>query len=284
MSPWASPIVAVKKHTPEGSPQQFRLWMDYRKLNSLLPAITPKSGNKKGTLILMPLPKIDELFGFLKGIEFFTALDIQIGYYHIKLDEESIPKSAFMTVFGKFKFLGLPFRLCQGPDFFIRLIYDLFVLDKSSHNSPGSGYLTNLDDILIYSNKEEKHLDMIKNAFGCLWKASLKIKLSKCSFFKKQIQYLSHLVSGTSILPLADKIEALMNLKPPTNIKEVRNFLSLTGYYRKFICNYTDIAHPQNCLTQISQPLIWTPDCQTSFKHVILTFSKHPNCTVTRPQ
>ena len=87
-------------------------------------------------------------------------------------------------MFGKFKFLRLPFALSQGPDFFIRLIYDLFGLDKSSHKSPGSGYLMYLDDILIYSRMEEEHLDMISKAFECLQKAGLKIQLSKCSFSK----------------------------------------------------------------------------------------------------
>ena len=106
---------------------------------------------------------------------------------------------------------------------------------------------------------------MTSKAFDCLQKANLKIKLRKCLFFKEQIHYLGHLVSGNSILPLADKIEALMKLKPPTNIKEVRHFLGLTGYYRKHICNYTDIEHPLNCLTGKSQPFIWTPDCQSSF-------------------
>ena len=106
---------------------------------------------------------------------------------------------------------------------------------------------------------------MLNNAFECICKAGLKIKLSKCSFFKEQIHYLGDLLSGTSILPLTDKIEALMKLKPPTNSKEVRHFLGLTGYYRKFICNYSDIAHPLNCLICKSQPFIWTPDCQSSF-------------------
>ena len=106
---------------------------------------------------------------------------------------------------------------------------------------------------------------MISKRFECLRKVGIKIKLSKCSLFKEQIYYLGHLVSGTSILPLADKIEALMKLKLPTNIKEVKHFLSLRGYYRKFICNYTDIAHPLNCLTRKSHPFIWTPECQSSF-------------------
>ena len=120
-----------------------------------------------------------------------------------------------MTVFGKFKFLRLPLGLSQGPDFLIHLIYDLFGLDKTSHKSQGLGYLTYLDDLLIYSKTEKEHLDMISNVFECLHKASLKIKCSKCSFFKEQINYLGHLVSGNSILPFMDKIEALMKLKPP---------------------------------------------------------------------
>ena len=180
----------------------------------------------------MPLPKIDELFALLNGAKFLTALNLRSGYYNIKLDEEFIPKSAFTILFGKFKFLRLLFGLLIGTDFFIRLIYDLFRLDKSSHNSPGSGYFAYLDVILIYNRTEKDHLYVISKAFECLQKAGLKIKLSKCSFFKK-IHYLGHLFSGTSVLPLVDKIEALMKLKPPTNIKEVRHFLSLTGFYRK---------------------------------------------------
>ena len=105
MSSWACPIVVVKKHTPEGSPQQFRICIDYRKLNSLLPSVIPVTGTRKDAFALMPSPKIDELFTLFKGAWYFTALDLCSSYYHIKLDEESIPKSAFTTVFGKFKFL-----------------------------------------------------------------------------------------------------------------------------------------------------------------------------------
>ena len=118
MSPWASPIVIVK-NTPKGSPQEFRLCTDYRKLNSLLSSVTSATDTKKGTVTLIPLPKIDELFTLLKGERYFIALDLCTGYYHINLDKESIPKSVFTTVFGKFEFLRLPFGLLQGPDFFI---------------------------------------------------------------------------------------------------------------------------------------------------------------------
>ena len=122
MFPCTHPIVVVKTHTPQCTQQQFCLCIDYRKLNSSLLAVTPAIGTKKGTIALMPLLKIDELFALLKGAKYFTTLDLWSGYYHIQLDEESTPKSAFTTVFGKFEFLRLPFGLSQGPDLFIHLI------------------------------------------------------------------------------------------------------------------------------------------------------------------
>ena len=115
-----------------------------------------------------------------------------------------------------------------------------------SHQGQASGYSAYLDDILIYSKTEKEYPQGMEKAFKCLMKAKLKIILTKFSFFKEQIHYLGHLVSGTSILPHANKIEALMKLKPLTNIKEVRHFLGLTGYYWKSISNYADITYLSN--------------------------------------
>ena len=213
----------------------------------------------------MSLPNVDELFTLFKGAKYITALDLCSGYYHITLEKESIPKSTFTTVCSKLQFLALPFGLSQGPDFFTHLTYDLFGLDKTSNLSQGSGHLAYLDDILTYSKTKQEHLEMLNNAFKHICKASLKIKLSKCLFFKEQIHYLGHLVCGASILPLTNKIEALIKLKLPTNIQEVRCFLALKGYYEKLKYNYVYIAHPLNCLTWKSQPFIWTPECQSSF-------------------
>ena len=139
--------------------------------------------------------------------------------------------------------------------------------------------MAHLDDILIYSRTEKENLEMFDKAFKHLLKAILKMKLRKCSFFKKQIHYLGHLVSGMSILPLADKIEVLMKLKPPTNIKEVRHFLGLTGYYQKFLCNYAGIAYPPNCLTCKAEPFIWTLECQANFDMLLLTL---PNTVIVQ--
>ena len=147
---------------------------------------------------------------------------------------------------------------------------------RSPLNTKVLDTLYTFDDILIYSIMEKKHLDMISNAFECLQKAGLKIKLSKCSFFKEQIHYLGHLVNENCILQLIDKEEVLMKCKPPTNIKEVRHFLGLTGYYRKFICNYLDIVYPLDCLTRKSQPFIWTPHCKSSFNMLCLLLGNMP--------
>ena len=124
---------------------------------------------------------------------------------------------------------------------------------------------------------------MLKNAFKCLGKAGLKIPLSKCSFFKEQIHYLGHIVSGTSIHLLTDKIKALMKLKPLTNIKEVRYFFCLAGYYRKFICNYLNITHPLKCLTQKLWPFMWTPECQSSFDMLCSRLANTPIVQLPNP-
>ena len=161
----------------------------------------------------MPLPKIYELFALSKEqstLQNLTSTAVTTTSNWMK----SIPKSAFTSAFTKYGFLRLPYGLSQGPYFFIHLIYDLFGLDKTSDKSQGSGYLAYLDDILIYIKTETEHLEILNSAFKCLSKAGLKIKLSKCSFFKEQTHYLSHLVSGTSILQLLGKIEALMKLHP----------------------------------------------------------------------
>ena len=135
MSLWVNPIIFLKKHIPEGTTQQFKLCIDCKTLNSLLPSLTPARCTKKGAFTLMPLPKIDDLFALLKIAKYCTTLHLHSGYYQIKLDKESVPKSVFTTIFSKFEFLRVPFGLSQGPDFFIHLIYNLFGLNKTSKKS-----------------------------------------------------------------------------------------------------------------------------------------------------
>ena len=238
MSPWASPIVIVPKKTEPGEPPRRRMCVDYRMLNSLLPPVNKAHSKAKGIVMLVPLPKIDKKYAQLQGSKIFSALDMRSGYFHIELSEEAKPKTAFVPGGphgSKYQFNRCPFGLSQAPAYFQRLVYEVL------RGLPFTfGYL---DDILIFSSGVEAHLEHLRKVFLRLREAKLKLKASKCSFFKKHIQYLGHLVSG-------DGMEAVENMPPPKTPKEVRQFLGLVGYYRKFVPKFADIARPLTNLTK----------------------------------
>ena len=245
VSPWASPIVIVPKKSEPGEPPRRRMCVDYRVLNCLLPPVNRAHSNAQGILTLVPLPKIDEIYAQLQGSKVFSAIDMRSGYFHLGLSEEAKPKTAFVPGGphgAKYEFNRCPFGLSQAPAYFQRLVHE--VLRGITF---AFGYL---DDILIFSPDNETHLKHLKEVFQRLREADLKLKASKCNFFKKHIQYLGHLVSGEGIEPLPEKLESLKEMPPPTNPKEVRQFLGLAGYYRKFVPKYADIARPLTNLTK----------------------------------
>ena len=258
MSPWASPIVIVPKKTEPGEPPRRRMCVDYRMLNSLLPPVNKAHSKAKGPVTLVPLPKIDEIYAQLQGSKIFSALDMRSGYFHIELSEEAKPKTAFVPggPHGcKYQFNRCPFGLSQAPAYFQRLVQEVL------RGLPFAfGYL---DDILIFSSGIEAQLKHLRKVFLRPRKAKLKLKASKCSFFKKNIQYLGHLVSGNGIEPLPEKLEAVENMPPP---KEVRQFLGLIGYYRKFVPKFADIARPLTNLTKQDVKFNWTEKCQKTFQ------------------
>ena len=190
MSPWASPIVIVPKKSQPGEPPKKRLCIDFRKINDLQQKVITE-GKSKGCLSLIPLPKIDEMYAKLKGAKFFSTIDLKSGYYHIALGKDSSAKTAFVMPFGKYEFLQVPFGLAQAPAFFQHL------MNKVLDNCPFA--MTYLDDIIIYSDTEEEHLAHIEEIFKRLEAADLKMKRSKCDFFKKHIHYLGHLISADGI-------------------------------------------------------------------------------------
>ena len=122
-----------------------------------------------------------------------------------------------------------------------------------------------LDDIIIFSKIEETHLQHLEEVFECLRKAGLKLKLQKCSFFKKHIQYLGHLISDEGIQPLPEKLESIAKMPVPQNAKQVKQFLGLVGYYRKFVPHFSDIARPLMQLTQKNEGFNWTTECNKCF-------------------
>ena len=188
ISPWASPVVIVPKKSTPGEPPRQRMCIDYRRINKLQPEVTKADGGK-GCISLIPLPKIDKLYAKLKGYKVFSSLDLRSGYYHIGLTESAKPKSAFvLSSLGKYQFNRVPFGLAQAPAYFQKLINNML---KGCNFTMGY-----LDDIIIYSRSEKEHLEHLEEIFIRLKAAGLKLKLEKCCFFKKHIQYLGHLISA----------------------------------------------------------------------------------------
>lgn len=260
LSPYASPIVVVPRKAPPGSTEseQKRLCIDYRCLNQQIPFVQKANSNAKGVISLIPLPKIDELLGKLKGSKVFSTIDLRQGYHHIGLTEESIPKTAFTTPFGKWEFVKVPFGLTQAPAYFMALINQVL---EGCH----AFAIVYMDDILVFSDNEESHLLHLAEIFKRLKKARLKIKLSKCSFFKKHLHYLGHIISPEGIMPMEDKLAAIKDLAPPTTAHEVQQAMGLFGYYRKFVPNFAEIAKVIVNLTRNNVPFEWTPQCQSAF-------------------
>ena len=271
VSPWASPIVIVPKKSEPGEPPRRRMCVDYRVLNSLLPPVNKAHSKAKGILSLVPLPKIDEIYAQLKGSKVYSAIDMRSGYFHLGLSDEAKPKTAFVPGGphgAKYEFNRCPFGLSQAPAYFQRLVHE--VLKGITF---AFGYL---DDILIFSPDNKTHLEHLEIVFQRLREADLKLKASKCNFFKKHIQYLGHLVSGEGIEPLPEKLEAVRKMPPPTTPKEVRQFLGLVGYYRKFVPKFADIARPLTNLTKLDVPYEWTNRCQEAFEFLKQMLLKEP--------
>ena len=167
MSNWASPIVIVPKKSAPGKPPKRRLCINFRKGNELQQEVLTE-GKKRGQISLHPLPKIDEMYAKLKGVKVFSTIDLRSGYYHITLGKDSRAKSAFLMLFGKYKFLMVPFGLAQAPAYFQLLMNQ--VLEGLSFA------MTYLDDIIIFSNSEEEYLLHLEEVFHQLRKIGLKMK------------------------------------------------------------------------------------------------------------
>ena len=268
VSPWASPIVVVPKKSEPGEPPKKRLCVDYRVINSLLPTVNKAHSKAKGVLTLVPLPKIDEVYAKLRGASVFSAIDATSGYHHMELSEEAKPKSAFITQLDKFEFNRCPFGLAQAPAYFQRLINKILVGIKFAF-----GYL---DDILVFSPDVETHLIHLQVVFQRLREADLKLRKEKCSFFKRNIQYLGHIISEHGIEPVPEKLESIKNMPAPKTPKEVKQFLGLAGYYRKFVPRFADIARPMTHLTKLNVEFEWTETCQQSFDILKRTLYEEP--------
>ena len=259
ISPWASPIVIVPKKSEPGEPPRRRMCVDFRKINALQPKVIKGDSKAKGAISLTPLPKIDELFAQLTGCKVFSSLDLRSGYFHISLSDDAKPKSAFVVSgLGKWEYNSCPFGLTQAPAYFQALISKVLKdLDFAT------GYL---DDIIIYSRTEEEHLNHLEQVFAALKAAGLKLKRSKCDFFKSNLSYLGHMISSEGISPMPGKLDSIRNMKAPRNAREIKQFLGLAGYYRKFVPRFSDLSRPLTRLTRKDTPFEWSTQCEHSFQ------------------
>ena len=225
-SPWASPVVLIPKK--DGS---IRFCVDYRKLNSLT------------TRDSYPLPRIDDCLNALGGNKFFTLLDMASGYWQIPLAQEAKAKTAFITNAGLYEFNVLPFGLTNAPATFQRY------MDLVLAGLKWTCLLVYLDDICIFSSTFEKHVQALRLTFDRLTKFNLKLKASKCHLFQRELKYLGHVVNTDGILPDNDKVKAIAKMPTPRNASELRSFLGMCNYYRKFIPNFAKVTAPLFKLT-----------------------------------
>jgi hypothetical protein len=207
-SPWGFPALFVKKKD-----ESLRLCIDYRPVN----VVTIK--NK------YLLPRIDVLFDQLVGAKVFSKIDLRSGYHQIKIRASDIPKTAFSTRYGLYEFLVMSFGLTNAPAYFMYLMNSVFMpeLDKF--------VVVFIDDILVYSKNEEEHAGHLHVVLQCLREHHLYAKLLKCDFWLKEIKFLGHTISQAGIVIDPDKVQEVMNWKPPTTIRQIRSFLGLAGYY-----------------------------------------------------
>lgn len=241
-SPFGAPILFVKKK--DGT---MRMCVDYRALNN----VTIKNS--------YPLPRVDELFDRLQGARYFSKIDLRSGYHQIRIATGDEPKTAFRTRYGHFEFLVLPFGLTNAPGTFMHLMHQSFreYLDDF--------VLVFLDDILIYSKTLEEHERHVRKVLEVLRKEKLYAKESKCEFFRTEVEFLGHMVGRDGVRMMEDKVKAVADWPEPKNVRDVRAFLGTTGYYRKFIKDFSRIASPLSELTKETVKFSWGHAQQKAF-------------------
>ena len=247
-SPWASPVVVVPK--PDGT---IRFCVDYRKLNNIT------------KMDAYPIPRMDQMLEKVAQARYISTLDITKGYWQIPLNEDSIPKSAFITTQGLFEFAVMPFGMKTAPATFQRMMKHKVLNGLESFAD------VYIDDVKIdTSTTFEQHLVHLRQVFDRLREARLCAKPSKCRIAMSMVDFIGHRVGGGNIAPKDALIETVLQLPRPRTKKQVRSFLGLAGYYRRFIQNFADISAPLTNLTRKTEPtkVMWTKRAESAFSQL----------------
>lgn len=264
---FASPVILVKKKNGDS-----RLCVDYRALN----AITVRDR--------YPLPNIDDQISKLAGKKLFTSLDLAQSYHQVLIDPADTHKTAFITPQGHFEYKRVPFGLANAPSVFMRLINKIVDSlrtpndSSKTHNRSSNEYevLAFLDDLLLPSFDVQSGLDVLEKVLHKFRAENLKLNMSKCSFLQNKITYLGHEISSNGIQPSDLKLRAVSEFPTPTNVHEIRQFIGLCSYFRKFIRSFAIIARPLTDLTKKNAVWSWNSEQSNSFEQL-------KKCLCTKP-
>lgn len=247
ISPWTSPIWIVPKKLDASGKKKWRIVIDYRKLNE-------KTVDDK-----FPIPNIDEILDKLGRSVYFTTLDLKSGFHQIEVDPKDRSKTAFSTDKGHFEFIRMPFGLKNAPATFQRAMNHIL------GDLIGKCCLVYLDDIIIFGSSLQQHLDNLNKVLQRLIQANLRIQLDKCEFLQKQCEFLGHIVSEDGIKPNPNKIDKILAWPLPKTVKQIKGFLGILGYYRKFIKDFAKLTKPLTKCLKKGAEIIHNDEFKTCF-------------------
>lgn len=235
-SAWSSPIWVVPKKSDASGKTKWRLVVDFRKLNE-------KTIDDK-----YPIPNIADILDKLGNCQYFSTLDLASGFYQVEMEPSDIPKTAFNVEHGHFEFLRMPMGLKNAPSTFQR------VMDNVLRGLQNVICLVYLDDVIIFSTSLQEHIINLEKVFKRLRDSNFKIQMDKSEFLKLETAFLGHIISKDGVKPNPDKIEAIKKYPIPKTPTEIKRFLGLLGYYRKFIPDFARITKPlTQCLKKGSK-------------------------------
>ncbi|KAL4134764.1 hypothetical protein QTP88_006479 [Uroleucon formosanum] len=257
-SPWNAPLLVVpKKPTVDGT-AQYRVCVDFQKLNQV------SVGDA------FPLPNITEILDQLGKSKYYSTLDLSQGYHQVPMHPDHQSKTAFSTNKGHFEFLRVTFGLKGAPATFQRLMNTVLT------GLNGLKAFVYLDDIIIYALNITDHSKKLEEVFKKLREFNLKLNPSKCSFMRKEVNYLGHVITDKGVKPDPQKIKCVLGFPIPTNTKELKSFLGLSGYYRRFVPNYGQTSKPLTALLKKDAQFSWSDLCQEAFEKLKSTLTQEP--------
>ena len=243
VSPWASPIVLVSKK--DGS---VRPCVDYRKVNQL---VKPDG---------FPLPRVQDCLDAVAGSSYFSTFDLTSGYFQIKLKEEDIPKSAFVCKYGHFEMTRMPFGLNSAASTFQR------TMEMALQGLQWLTCLIYIDDIIVFGKDFDEHIARVEQVLERLRLAGLKLKPTKCEMLQTEVSFLGHVVSGVGVKPSPTNVSKILGWPKPKNAKQVKQFVAMGSYYRRYIKDFAAMVRPMVDLTKKGKKFVWSESCDQAFE------------------